>query len=161
HIQILIEQVGFWDVGDHNLPEVRSDGQGVCGTDFENVDLDLATVSDGLERLAKMVPVSSLNEDILLALVKSYPKKAEVALAQHNKLYAQFPEFAPPPPTEMRLLNQFTLIYAEKQEGIKARISALQEYDRRGYTTGNEPIQERDLKEMTPEEKILAEELIA
>jgi hypothetical protein len=51
-ISELVLKIGIWDIGEKNLPEVASNGQYLCATDFENVSEDLSNVHQGLSKLA-------------------------------------------------------------------------------------------------------------
>ena len=59
HIQKLIIEVGYWDVSAANLPAMRTDGQGVCGIDFENIPSvpKPEQLGTGFDRLAIMIPI--------------------------------------------------------------------------------------------------------
>lgn len=162
HILILIERVGFWDVGNHNLPEVSIDGSGVCATDFENVTLGLSNKHQGLERLAKLFPEPTLSEELLSTLDREFPKIAEDQIRQHQALYARLPaRLAPPLPSEEGLRSDFHRSFEEAKDLLVTRATALKEYASRGYFSGDEPISDPDTTLMAPEEKTLAEELVA
>ena len=66
HIEALIDNIGFWDVGCHNLPEVSIDGKYVCAVDFENVDLEQKKErAEGLKRLVYLFPCSTISDNII------------------------------------------------------------------------------------------------
>lgn len=154
-VQILIERVGFCDIIYRNLPEVRIDGTGVCGTDFENVELTPKSKTDGLRRLARMVPVVSQVSNI----IESYKKELPHLLVNENVVRNKWSQdFSQPTPEEV--CQEFHLSLERKKEKLKALQDAIQIYDERRYVTGDEEILPCDLSDLDEDEKILAQNLL-
>ncbi len=152
-IQLLIERVGFWDVGYHNLPEVRTDGTGVCGTDFENIDLDLKNVAEGLQRLAYLVPVAPLRDSI----IKRHEQEVPSLLAREMKNHADGVKYV-----AEKTFQNFHSLLELKNEKLEALQSAIKVYDERGYVAGEEEISCcADLSSLDAQEKALAQALLA
>lgn len=158
HIKLLIEKVGFWDVGCHNLPEVRLDGMGVCGTDFENVELDGKYVNIGLENLIRLVPVHPLVDGVIKSYEGIIPKILEQKKLQYNDWVRYVPDLKRP--TAERIRDEFEVDFAEEIEELESRQLALQYYDEKGYQCGDELINPCDISSLKDPEKILAEQLI-
>lgn len=165
-IQELVEKVGIWDVGYKNLPEVRTDGSGVCGTDFENVDK--RSVADGIQRLTDLFPISPLVDK----LSKRYEKETPALYAEELEKYQQkvedykmfgaaekIPSLKRPSFDTVREKVQINL--EESRDKVQARQLAIQSYDQREYVSGNEPITiPNNLSRLSDDGKQLAEALI-
>jgi hypothetical protein len=158
HISILIEKVGFWDVGYHNLPEVRADGKGVCGTDFENINSDLRNLPEGLFRLASLVPIPPFSKSLAIKYETYVPLLHARALEMYEqeKSWGYIKE-----PKQEIIMQKFHLEQAEKKDGLKALQTALAYYDEKGWFHGAEAIPDSpDLGYLGAKEQILANFLI-
>jgi len=157
-IDILIHKVGFWDVGYHNLPEVRVDGKGVCGTDFENIDLDLKQLPEGILRLANLVPIPPFLTSLAVKYEKQVPFLHEKALEiyEMEKEWEWIQE-----PKQETIMQKFHLIQAEKREALQALQTALAYYDEKKFISETENVPEAvDFTSLTLTEQILANYLI-
>lgn len=162
-IKALIEEVGFWDIGDKNLPEVRADGAGVCATDFENVQMETKTnVGEGIRRLACMFPVTPLVEDVIGAYKKTVPAlykyrlEEHVSLCEFNRKY-NLP--LPSSPLEEDIMSEFQLQLKDHQAKLSTLQLALQSYDQQEMVTGDESIPDlQPLSDLSEEEMKLAEQ---
>lgn len=164
-IQNLIEKVGFWDVGYHNLPEIRTDGIGVCAVDFENVDLDGQNRIEGIERLATLFPVSPLVDGLSTKYEENIPEIYKKELKRYEETMNMYKQWQLninlPLPSQESIKRQFELKLQTKQAELLARQTAILCYDERGYK-GHEPLPKiniKDLSELTESERILAQEL--
>jgi hypothetical protein len=157
-IQLLVEKVGIWDVGYKNLPEVRTDGKGVCGTDFEGVGLNgVGQTAMALERLAHMLPVDLLVNDI----VKGYEQQVHYAWVEKFEQYtnAGIQELAP---TKESMCLEFHSALKKERERLKGLQDAIQIYDAKDDIHGMEALLYNcDLSLLNKDEKELAWQLLS
>lgn len=151
-------EMGFWDIGYHNLPEILSNGEGACGVDFENVNLSDGQSIEGLERLAGLAPIPPLVDKTVIVYKNCIPKILEKEIQRYNEsgLIGLLSK-----PTEESIFKEFYISLANKKRCLEACQKALISYDDRSYLTGDEEgIKTPDLSEFSEEEKLIAEALL-
>ncbi|MBS4168673.1 hypothetical protein [Parachlamydia sp. AcF125] len=160
-IQLLVEKVGFWDIGFHNLPEVRLDGMGVCGTDFGNLCEDPSNISEGIERLAYLFPLPTLVEKLdkryYQAISVLFQKQLEDY--ERNKRWYPHGDRLPPAPNSDKMMEKFRFIIQERAEELEALQKAVQHYDAKGYLPASKFVL-KGMTSLADEEKQLAELLL-
>lgn len=158
HINVLIDKVGFWNVGYNNLPEVRFDGKGVCGTGFSNIDFELKNLPNGLSRLASLVPISPFLETLSAMYEEQVPflHKQALDLYEREKVGNYLKE-----PKQEEIMQKFHLEQAEQRDALEALQTALAFYDKKAWVHGAEAIPDStDLTGLETNEQILANYLI-
>lgn len=150
-IETLIKRIGFWDIGYHKLPEVRSDGRGICGTSFGNVNFTRKNLAEGLTRLAHLVPISPIVD----SLVAEYQEQIQSALASNDKS-----EKEDPMSREEGIMQQFQTGLEEKRKELRSLQLALATYDKNAWCRDRAFISELDASKLDADEQILANHLI-
>lgn len=155
----LVCTTGFWDVGIHNLPEVRKDGKGVCGTDFDNVNLLGKHIALGLENLANTFPISPLVDGIVSNYKQEYPKLLEDEIKNYEEWVKHLPKLKKP--TTDKIHWDFKIKLEVQNEHLKALQEAIQYYDQKKYQSGSESIPSCDLFSFQEVEQAIAKDLLS
>ncbi|PJD95544.1 MAG: hypothetical protein CK425_08495 [Parachlamydia sp.] len=150
-IETLVKRIGFWDVGYHKLPEVRTDGRGVCGTSFGNVNFTRKNLAEGLNRLAHLVPISPIVD----SLVVEYQAQIQSTLASNDKS-----EQEDPMSREEGIMQQFQAGLEAKRKELRSLQLALMAYDKNAWSRDRAFISELNASKLDADEQILANHLI-
>jgi|GEM_PF-1643899 len=142
----LIVNIGIWDVGLKNFPEVSMDGKYVCAVDFENVDLDKKSVYDGLQRLASLFPLPLFRS----TLWEAYQRVGIASEMAYNQKFREENkeswqrtsehlgckyEMAPLKTVES-CTQAWDVMVKRKQKEVQTLQEALIVYDTKGLTSG-------------------------